>query len=1465
MACLPTYKGKRFSSLAKLQANILHTSNDNTSFQAINIDPVANTMILNNMVGLLKQSFPNIKVVVTDNNHPIFVRYPDTKGLINDGVVYINSTFADVTTPVHEILGHVVIEYIQANHPIVFNRIKNNILEELKNGEYEWLQMNKGDYYSSLPEIDQVKEVFSRVVGITGAERLEAVAQKYGKTPQQKGFIKQFISDMINLFRNYMQRMFGKMPGGKGIAIGDDTSLVDILEQIYERIESGDVVMESSSDQVFHMMNMNESRMAFAKLSTPSPTADNVQDLMNLMMNPMSKRSFAEMTMDEKINIGYPVFARVGKITDKDSNEILFTGNEAVDKAVLRRFYERLYGNNDEFYKWLDKYLSTDDVGRKEMKKGKYYTDTKNRWIRDKITKIDQVIHPSSGKVIMRYKDAHKLGLIIDPLFQALNPYIVVETAVNKAVTTVSLFDINMLIGSHTHIKKEKVMKLYGNDSLMDKKGDLMNNYRDTRSMGMYLLAQKFKHDNPTVDILDVGLFFLSEGKEGRYVHLDYSKMRRAQRELYQVTNFKNMLGSGVIKNLFEKPVDVGDTNYEKLLMDFYAQSNVLKFTEERDNHVNIWKYYHSYRTPGDALTTQEKKVILRMRLKYLEGLGSDDKLTEQQRREKIFLPKALISLSSDYLYQEEGNDTADVDKMKAWIAPSHDIGFDLYQSLRKEILAAKYLSVAETKEFQNEFETIAKKMRAEVTGSSSKSFQEFIRDMGNSYFDKLFVKKTIGGKQVHTGYIYWTTNTKLDPLHAVEAASKLSNGELTTEMLAVGEYIVNKVHENMIDMFYHVNVNKGGKYGGEYVKNDKGEIVKYTRDMAEAEMMSRGESGRSYRKGMIPLMYRSSGDYMSRGMVKEGVKKSWLQVSNIYGPMEEAMDLQREADKENYSLDDVFGRQFYRSKTGMNQITGEHDSDYGNVMRLEMLGLDFDVSTGQWLLKDADRSDMISTNLWNIMSTMVLNTRRKINYETNVMPMVNAVNLVMSDLKNKSIDLGDVESMINDVVYYVIKGKPMRNEGDVLGISAERASLVISSAAGSYMMFANANVAILSAIANSMAAWIEAMGNIGYDEGYYGPKDLLKASAAYFHEYHKAEAINELYQIMNMEEQSLLNNPVHKPFSSHPFTRHFSNIGNYATDKYARVVVVIAHMMKMGTWDAHVYNKTTGKIEYDQNLDKSFEGDKGKAFLKFMIQKHKEQGILEPDAKRLKQRYDLNEIGRLKYIGNKYIVGAYGATERNRLSTHFLGRLAQMFQVYLMSRLQNAFQKGEEIIEGGWWKTELIDGTYITHWEKRFVEGYFRTAFQVWLPDTFNAIKNKEKLNASWHRLNSAQKYNMRKSLYTFGTFILVMLIGAALKEWDPEEKEKEKRKKGDNVFSIQNGDVFEDYRILRNFKYAYHDLWVLGSVAAWVDRPFAFVDILGKTYRAIFTNSYDTVFERLVAGTGGAGSTIRTFNEIL
>jgi hypothetical protein len=475
-------------------------------------------------------------------------------------------------------------------------------------------------------------------------------------------------------------------------------------------------------------------------------------------------------------------------------------------------------------------------------------------------------------------------------------------------------------------------------------------------------------------------------------------------------------------------------------------------------------------------------------------------------------------------------------------------------------------------------------------------------------------------------------------------------------------------------------------------------------------------------------------------------------------------------------------------------------------------------------------------------------------------------VKLVMMDLKNKAIDLKDVEALIDDQLYHVVKAKPMKTEGDILGVSPERATLLLSSAAGSFMMFANANVAVLSAVANGIAAWIEAAGNIGYDEGYYNMKSLLRASAAYFSEYHKAEAINELYQIMNMEEQNLLNNPAHKPFSTHPFTRHFSNIGNYATDKYARVVAVMAHMMHIGSWDAHVYDKSTGTIKYDQSLDKRFEGEKGKAFLEHMIKMQKEQGMLSMDAKKLDRGHDLLEMRRLKYIGNKYIVGAYGSLERNRLSTHFLGRLAQMFQVYLASRLQNAFQKEQEIEEGGWWKTvKLDDGTYITKWEARWVEGYFRTAFQVYFPDVIGAVRNKQKLTMAWKNLRPDQKYNMRKSFAMVGSWTIIMLLGLALRWRDPEEEERKKRKKGDDVIRISNIDgVFEDYRMMRNFKYAYHDLWVIGGVLQWVDRPFAFIDIIGKTYRALFRNEYDTMFERLVESTGGAGSTIKSVLEI-
>lgn len=1396
----------------------------------------------------ISKMFPNIAIefITSDDSNNAS---PHSIGYVYDGKVFINTDLANYSVLLHEVGGHIVADYIHKYFPMQWNIILDKVNSMIK-ADDALIQMLKQDKdYASLGSDDFAKEVFATIVGWNGQDRMEVIAQKYGKSAQERRGIISLIKDFIEKFMRYAKLFFSELFGiDVSNNIDDATTFFGLVETVIQKAERGEFISNMSSYDYNVMKEGLVQRMNI-------PMATDVRSLGNILMDPVSGTPFNALDHSEKVNIAYEFWKNEKTIADFQGVSIELSSDESAAKEQISAMLGKMYNKDDKFWDEVVMYLKANKKDRIAILDT--YKGGKKTWMNNVLNHLDKVIDMNQYKQIYRYSDLKgtKFEYLYNEALVGYNPFIVIETDRDGNLSSASLIDINTEISDQgaVGIKKQKLSSVFGNR--INNAEGLFNTNKDVRLLSLYLTAMKMKKMNPGVQIKTSGAFFVSEGHTGQYYYMDPTKMRKTILELRDTANFKKHIDSEMLKDLFDNPVDVGDVDYERLLIDHYLRNEQYNFDPNKEyvDPSYTLEYLVRYHKEKGNYPTNEKLALLKQRLIYL---ASQKDPSADFSREYTLLAQAIMSLERPWRYTEDANVLRDIDKNKKWIAPSFDIGFDYAQILRHQINNASFFSVKKTKEFQDEMLVHVKKFRSELLGKDGASIKEYFSDMGNRYFEPLWVMKDIDGKKAKTGQIYFTTDETKDRLNAKAAQQMINDGNLTREQLDVGQYLVSMITEMMIDMYYHNHVYRTGEWA--YVNNQR---VRYTREMAAKDMFEKT----SYKEGMVPLMYRSAGDYMSRGQIKKGAKKSWEQLSNVYDPLEEAVDLDSGYESlADLEIQDKFFYQFTNSKT-LAMGPGGYNTDYGNANRLKLLGLERD-NTGAWIMSDVASNENISTNLWSILSSMALNNNRKIEYENRAVPVYNAINRILYDLEAKDINVEEAQDYLSRVNDFVIQAKPLNTKTELLGVNPEKAGLLVTSATASYYMFMNTNVAVLSTVSNGIAAWVEAFANLGYDEGFYGPKELLWATKEFFASPHKAMAINDLYQIMNHEEQNLLNNPTYKPFSKHPFTRHFSNIGNFATDYFARVVVVMAHMKKIGAWDSHVYDKETGKIVFDETLDGRWNdgSDIKKAELANIKKIHHDQGLELRDGK-LTMGFDMREITRLKYIGDKYIVGAYGAKQKAMLSTTFIGRMVSLFQVYLTSRLQNAFQKGEYVTEGGWYKTfekpdENGNMQYVTAWERRYVEGYFRTMFTVYAPRALDAIKNKEKVTEVWNTLNTAQKYNIQKAFTQF-TLMLIMLAMAKFIRW-PDDDDDEVIKS--ITISPEGDQVFEDVRVLRNFKYAAQDLWILNSVEQWMTRPFATFDLVGKLYRTIFINNYETTFERVVASAGGLGSSYKAVEPL-
>jgi hypothetical protein len=175
-----------------------------------------------------------------------------------------------------------------------------------------------------------------------------------------------------------------------------------------------------------------------------------------------------------------------------------------------------------------------------------------------------------------------------------------------------------------------------------------------------------------------------------------------------------------------------------------------------------------------------------------------------------------------------------------------------------------------------------------------------------------------------------------------------------------------------------------------------------------------------------------------------------------------------------------------------------------------------------------------------------------------------------------------------------------------------------------------------------------------------------------------------------------------------------------------------------------------------------------------------------------------------------------------------------------MMSVITNAIQPLETLEDGG--RILMVkdeEGNYIPEWQRLMVEGYTRTVLR--RMKELAAVRSFKDMQ----KLQPHEVYNFSKIATSVVMYLGMMLLYGFTVDDD-------RKKKG-----IHASNKIDEFRLIRNWKYVYNSIFVMGNITEVIKSPFAAGNIISDMFYDV-TGKFNPLHKYPLAGT------IKTFDEV-
>ena len=1342
--------------------------------------------VLEVMKNRVQKVFPNMRVVLTDSKGaPAGV-----KSYIRNGTIYLVQDRLDLDTPMHEV-SHVFLDLVRLADPIEFFNLVREAIEFMEqNPSY---RKHMRDKYPELSSSDFVMEVLADLIGTKSSVDLYEKIRNgvdFNDVETTWAKVRRVIDRAIKAIKN----AFGVV-GGKPLEVDVFSSRITIRNMakvISQAFEKGTPLSKLSTYdlQQLHVAASYDQRDSNFRVKRS-------EDLFRVLFKDVD--IISSMTDEQKANmyIKRMRFSATGSRVVFIGGDMLEFSSEQTDGEIYQTVYKKVQEGNrssdsgmkDALVEWINE-GANNEAFRVKMRKGVHgpadYNDKSMNALKKsmnwhpgmKAARLSQL-----GKLLGSVGITERVD--VPESLIGYDPIVTVDFVVSKdgkKVAAISLYDITpeALSFCDTENQRSSIVKnIVGNVRMGEY--SLSNTVGDGRKLLLAMAANKLLSTSGVQvgNIMVTGFNKNSRDESTLKPHwVDMVQVNGDIRKMGEIKDFIESIDDPTLKEIFSgSDLRTNNADYWLMLQSFW---DGLSFDS---------KFERRLLSDRSKLSPREMKRLIRRQLMLRKKMVGKDTYDF----EYLLLFNALQQLEAIPTVDGRLNTTEQMSQLRQWVSPAFGIKDDMLQLIRGRITEVGNYVVDKTTEWVKKMDKITET----YTKYYDQGLSKHIVDKGSALFEKAFATITVSDTQsnshtVRVNRILWTKNSKED-----EFAGQAVN--LPDEIIAANKVIVDRITEMLIDTIYHEHV----MHKGDTLKGG----AKYTREDARKELFETT----CYVPGMIPVMSKSTNDLLFNVGFNASFQKFKEQHSN------EEMMFKEMAEKEQQEQNDL-DTLSYRF---LDQLKADRSSKFGSKEMMESIGLKYDLETGDVVLSDAVKNQMMSTNLDAITRYNVMAGERKIAYEEEIIPMVDGLRAWYTDMtENKGVVLENNLNYLNLFVNGTIFNRSKKTTGGVGGVNLEPTVNMLSTMGGTIALAGNINVGIASSIWNNANMFCEAMAQSLSGKVDFGVTDLNKAYLLFGSDYAKVTELAMRLHMVNMSENDIINHQYRVKTKQSFLSAHTAHWFNWASDMHARAVLMVAQMLHDGTWEAYSLDEN-GELVYDETKDQRFykDGvltDEGRILRDGIKQHMVDTGQLESMEKPMSVGYDYRTMNKLKIVCDKYVIGAYDEKTKARAGATMLGRAFLMFKQFMTSRVDNLISEGMYIEDlGQWVVTKDKDGKSMAAWERRFVEGQLATVVS-----SIRMIRQYGVMD-TMKRLNGTQKQNLARMTAKLAVFMALYMLFNGLVDSDDDDDPDEMG-------------VLQDKRMYRNVKYVYREFFLL-SPEVWGEmgaKPFAVTNLMNRLF---------------------------------
>lgn len=1368
------------------------------------------------IVSKIKSLFPNINIVLEHNDNSSITGY------IKDGTIHLNVANLTADTPLHEV-AHIVLALIKEVNVKLYNKLKAEIEGIIAGNKIIKEHLDKN--FGHLDYDDYIDEAIALFIGYATSSRVEAYLKSIGVNNNAiVNIIKTVINTLKSVYNSFIKaaiRLFVNKTYVDKYVYNEDMTISNLADYILHSFMRGKAISNISSSELNDIIQATTKGIESIKTNVANTKISTYKEFVNLVHGDIIiGGSLSNLNEEQIINIilakakshgGFVTFNNIDYNLGTDSS----TYYQRIKDEIMPDINITKKNYIDNMIKWLNEKEGDVKIGENMLfKNNTVKTNIINKFLR--------AIRYSKNTRYMRYSDIEKIPALKDYYFKNLDTFdIIVGVDVIKGKYYLSFYNVSPIFSNNVDVINNN--KKYVTNNIINKVKsygygfDIRNDILTLNKLNLQLILNninyKAKKAKDNVFINDYNVILLNSRRLKIY-NIDGENINKNIKKLADLKEFNEMMKEDFIE-YFNIPITINKYNpLEQLnylydnIFDEATEAFMLKFKN------NIEKYINAESVDYDLLNEIKQFMIRRMdyiinNYKYKEDINIIREMELIMKTYKyMFMPNVNIN---------QINSSKTINQIITYLIPSINIGSEEFVFVQSILMNGKNKILNELLEAKEKLQGNKKKkgiiriLQDEHKKLNSKhNATKYIADVEHNVYKNLFATiKTKSGKDVLIGFLLWTTDESKDRLFAKQAKERLANNEITEEMLKQAEKIIDIVEEELVKRLKH------------YMFKTYGKIISL--DDAKRLLMKTG-----YIRGMIPMMKKDAAErfYSSNSNIKdifdinitgtiEAISDKYLNDMSIY---DNTYLGNKNTNGLIESIEDPFIRFFDISNV---ESASGIETDYGSNLRLSNLGLSANIDGHGNIIEvdvyDNKLNSSFSTDLQMVLQNFLLSGVRKRVQETEVIPVVNFALLTMDELASnrdvKSADISQVAGVASKYADLMVHGINTIEDKNTTLI---KVYALADKTFTPFVMFLNVNVAFISLFTNTFNSFVNTLAaTLAKNDNMPQSKDLIKANMIFIKEFPRVVQWMHRYKVINSTEfemiSSRLRGVVGERYIMNRFVYSFLN---QATDFHARGVAMVAYMLMHKSWDAHKFDKETGKEFYDITLDERL----------------KDNLLRETITNSLRNTGGVNELGMItqgyaeeeallfKAFSDRYIIGAYTNDTRNLGGLFFIGKLFGKFSTWMFSMGDAMFGEHKYLQHGGLYKVKKDEnGEAICEFERTTFEGWLRTVFKLG-----KGVFLARDLN-TWKKLDKMQKTN----IYKGGIILSMMLITMLMFKYMLSDEYKKRVKKKEGYIPLIVNALYKSVMSLA----------FIGELTSKLERPFALVGLIQRT----FSNTYD------------------------